>query len=122
MTQPDNHEQPDSLSTLQRLLGDVVGCRKQRYEVTVGHPAQTDGVTEHQASDMAQQWFTGVYAALEHLGYRPRSLITGLRRGHIETKCTLRLDGDIAAMGLKEALEADSCEHTVITVLPRESS
>jgi len=124
MTQPDNQrpDSPASISMVQRLLGVGGGRRKQRYEVTVGHPVETDGITERQADDMAQQWYTGVYAALEHLGHRPRSLTTGLRRGHIETKCVLRLDGDMAAMDLKEALEADACEHATVTVLPREGS
>lgn len=99
------------------------------YTVSVAHPlgeeiseALDEGMISKEldqtVEDCVQSLVVTTYMCLSRLGAKPRRLLGGIERGSVETRCTVRLDDDEAAMKLSEGLRAMSCEETRVLVTP----
>lgn len=99
------------------------------YTVSVAHPlgeeiseALDKGMISKEldqaVEDCVQGLVVSTYMCLNRLGAKPRRLLGGIERGSVETRCTVRLDDDEAAMKLSEGLRAMSCEETRVLVTP----
>ncbi|BAS11806.1 hypothetical protein AHiyo8_01090 [Arthrobacter sp. Hiyo8] len=100
-----------------------------RYEVRVAHPVDRDEL-EHlprqerlrAVDDLVQSHAVSTYGLLQHLSVKGSTPLVILGDEMVQTVITVKLESDLVAMDLADALRAHLCNHSTVLVVPNDPS
>lgn len=99
-----------------------------RYEVRVCHPVDQDALAHlstnahrRAVEDLSQDSAVSIHRLLRHVGVHGSSPIVVFAGDSVHTLVRVKLQNDLAAMDLADALKAHLCEHSAVLVVPNDA-